>query len=260
LLPPESTLTPRELVDFLKSLVLTTVQIDTKYRETIPALVGQMAAAAAAYVDSSDEGRKTAAAAARARGRKPRKMRVARNGLYPGEDDMVRAWWAASREKEVGGEADGEDTNDGDGDGEKQREAAAAAAARLIRSRALLLRTRETQLQMMLILEVLALEPTCATEEGGAAAAGTTTAGTSATTTEVTASATTPATTADPPPRKRNKNLPVLVDLHADRLCIWQSTASEDVTLLQGASAGDGEQASSAEPLRDFCVDIIIPL
>ena len=220
-------LSMKDLVDFLKTLILTTVQVDTKYREALPEIITQMAT----YVDSSEDGRK-------ARRRRAKKlMRVGKNGLYPAEDELVRKWWIAN--KPVVGEDE------------------ESVSTQQIRSHTLLLRTRETQLQMILILEIMALEPLCQNGEG-----------------RLPGDAAPPESTfmAGPIPKKRSKhNLPVLLDLHADRLCIWQSTAFEELVQLQG-SALEGEggvqhspngapgQTTSLEPLRDFCVDIIIPL
>jgi len=219
----------QDLVDYLKSLVLTTVQIDTKYRETMPEIVTQMKT----YVDSSEEGRKER------KKQKAKKMRVGKNGLYPIEADLIRTWWVTHRPplKE-------------DDDG--------AAPSHVIRSLASLLRTRETQLQMILILEILALEPLCRKKEDDGGLPGEAAH-------VVTESI---ATSLLPPPKKRSKhNLPVLLDLHTDRLCIWQTTAFEELALLRGATQGaqngpDGAPGpvASSEPLRDFCVDIIIPL
>jgi DNA replication regulator SLD3 len=71
----------------------------------------------------------------------------------------------------------------------------------------------------------------------------------------------------EPSARKRNKhNLPLLLDVHADRLCIWQSTTLDEVKAVaesqmpsEGQGADQPERANS-DPLRDFCVDIIVPL
>jgi len=124
-----------------------------------------------------------------------------------------------------------------------------------IRSRLDLLRTRETQLQVIIILEILALEPLRAAEEDGDSQLPGLPGNTNS------------PGTMPPPPKKRNKhNLPMLVDVHADRLCIWHSTASDELRLLEdsqgGATVDEGQAGKKAtsEPLQDFCVDIIMPL
>lgn len=213
-----------ELIDFLKSLILTTPQIDKKYRETVPNMVSR----ARNSVEDSDQGSK--------RRQRPKKMRVGNNGLYPQEDESICRWWAANK-PELG-------------------DSQTSHSAAQIKSHVSLLRTRETQLQMIIILEILALEPLKAAGENNLPQL----------------PGLEPQPQQDQPPvpslqKKRNKhNLPVLVDVHADRLTIWQSTASDEQLLLEDSqvtrSAIDGHalQKASSEPLRDFCVDVILPL
>ncbi|RFN44590.1 DNA replication regulator sld3 [Fusarium flagelliforme] len=218
----ESDLDLDDLIEFLKSLVLTTVQIDKKYRETVPALISQMKT----IVDSSDESRK--------RKRRAKKMKVGKDGLYPHEEVRIRKWWAANKPELKEDETD--------------------VPVPQMKSLASMLRTRETQLQMIIILEILALTPLRPTDDaedsqlpllpGAAESQG------------------------DVAPlsvKKRSKhNLPVLLDVHADRLTIWQSTASDEQLLLEDSQIsqaldGQSQQKSSSEPLKDFCVDIIVP-
>ncbi|EQK97478.1 DNA replication regulator Sld3 [Ophiocordyceps sinensis CO18] len=220
----ESNLDMADLIEFLKTLILTTVQIDKKYRETIPDVVSE----AKNIVESSDGGGKCR--------RMPKKMKLAKDGLYPLEDESVRKWWAANKPDL--------------GDGQTSHSTAQ------IKSHVTLLRTRETQLQMILILEILALEPLKASGENSLPQL--------------------PGLESQPhqeqplaspaPHKKRNKhNLPVLVDVHADRLTIWQSTASDEQLLLEDSQVtrnavnGQAPQQASCEPLKDFCVDIILP-
>lgn len=216
-----------DLIEFLKTMVLTTVQIDKKYRETITDIIAK----ANTVAESSDEGRR--------RKRRLKKMKVGKDGLYPLEDDSVRAWWAANKPEL--------------GDGQTSR------STSQIKSHVSLLRTRETQLQIIIILEILALEPLKAAGEAGEDKLPRL-PGVESGTQEQSAA---PVLTQ----KKRNKhNLPVLVDVHADHLTIWQSTASDEQLLLEDSqvtrSAVDGhtQYKSSSEPLRDFCVDVILPL
>lgn len=220
----EANLNMCDLIDFLKGLLLTTVQIDKKYRETVPELISKLKDT----LDSSDECAK--------RKRRPKKFRLGKDGLYPTEHEKVHEWWTANKP-----ELQDDDAN---------------IPLPQIKSHVSLLRTRETQLQMILILEILALEPLKTSDDTvesnlptlpGAVEAG--------------------GQMAPPPIKKRNKhNLPVLMDVHADRLTIWQSTASDEQLLLedsqvthQPGEGGAGKRAST-EPLRDFCVDVIVPL
>jgi hypothetical protein len=207
----------------LKSLVLTTVQIDKKYRETVPALIAQMKT----IVDSSDEGRK--------RKRRAKKMKVGKDGLYPHEQAHIRKWWATNKP-----ELKEDETNVPD---------------HQIKSLTSMLRTRETQLQMIIILEILALTPLKPVDDAEDSQLP-----------PLPGASESQGDIAPPSAKKRNKhNLPVLVDVHADRLTIWQSTASDEQLLLEDSQIsqaldGQSQQKSSSEPLKDFCVDIIVPL
>ncbi|UQC86919.1 uncharacterized protein CLUP02_12421 [Colletotrichum lupini] len=218
----DGTMDMNDLIEFLKSLVMTTVQIDKKYREAIPDLISKMKT----HIDSSDEGSKL-------KRRKTKKIKLGKDGMYSGEDEHVRAWWSSNKP-----EISDEDM---------------AVTPAQIKSHVSLLRTRETQLQMILILEILALEPLRTAEaEGESQLPGLSGEGDGEKAAEV-------------QPKKRSKhNFPVLVDVHADRLTIWQSTASDELRLLEGsqvtaANAGDPALRASADPLKDFCTDIIMP-
>lgn len=218
----ESSLDMGDLIEFLKNLVLTTVQVDKKYRDTIPDIITKMKA----IVESSDEGRK--------KKRRAKKMKLGKDGMYPYEEDHVQKWWMANKP----------DLHDDE----------ATIPTQQIKSLASMLRTRETQLQMILILEILALTPLRAAEDA-----------------EDSQLPPLPGALESqegmaPPPKKRNKhNLPVLIDVHADRLTIWQSTVSDEQLLLEDSQAthqsGDGQlqQKGSSEPLKDFCIDVIVP-
>ncbi|KAH6606543.1 dna replication regulator sld3 [Trichoderma cornu-damae] len=226
----ESNLDMADLIEFLKSLILTTVQIDKKYRETIPEIVAKLKD----RVESSDEGRK--------RKRKPKRMKLGKSGLYPLEDESVMRWWAANKPA--------------------PSDEATVSSSR-IKSHVSILRTRETKLQMILIMEILALEPLKAAGETGEVNLPALPALPGAADAQDL-----PENASQPLPKKRNKhNLPVLLDVHADRLTIWQSTASDEQLLLEGAPApslqtpldGGLERKASSEPLRDFCVDVVMP-
>ncbi|KAJ6790015.1 hypothetical protein PWT90_10369 [Aphanocladium album] len=221
----EANLDMADLIEFLKSLVLTTVQIDKKYRETAPEIISQLHA----IVESSDE--------ARSKKRKTKKMKIGKNGLYPNEDDRIRKWWSANKPEL---------------DEDQPR-----FTAMQIKSHLSLLRTRETQLQMILILEIMALEPLKSAEDA---------ADNSLPVLPGASTAQAHRSPAAALAKKRNKhNLPVLIDVHADRLTIWQSTATDEQQLAEDSQAnrqslnGNRVQKSSSEPLKDFCTDVIVP-
>jgi DNA replication regulator SLD3 len=206
-----------DLVDFLWSFIMTTSQIDKKYREMIPHIISEMKT----LVDTSDDGKP--------KRRATRKMKLGRDGLYPEEDVQIRRWWDSNKPE--------------------LRDDQMNIPETLIQSHISLLRTRETELQMILIFEILALEPLVSGNADDSQLPGLS-----------------PPEPAPPKKRKKKQDLAVLVDVHADRLCIWQSTASDELRLLEDsqlASDGrDGQKAQkvSSEPLRDFCVDVIMPL
>lgn len=216
-----------DLIGFLKSLVTTTVLIDKKYRETVPEIVAKMKTAV-------DESEKNAPKPGR---RKPKKPRLGKDGLYPGEIEHVRRWWS-TYQPPPSEEEDGEKTQ----------------TATEVKYHISCLRRRETQLQMILILEILALEPLALPKETPEACR----------LPGLESQAASREASQEPSTRKRNRhNLPVLLDVHADRLCIWQSITLDEVKALaesQFAGHSDGAEKSDSDPLRDFCVDIIIPL
>ncbi|KAK0618549.1 DNA replication regulator SLD3-domain-containing protein [Bombardia bombarda] len=223
----DSSLEMNDLIDFLRSLVMTTVLIDKKYRETIPDIMAKMKT----HVEDSDNGE------SKSKKKKPKKLKLGRDGLYLLEDRHVRRWWTAHKPASF----------DDDGKMVVQTET---------RYHVSCLRRRETQLQMILILEILALEPlrrpADAAEESQLPGL------------ESYALAREAAQEAST--KKRNKtNLPVLLDVHADRLCIWQTTTSDEVKSLAESQTDphsqDPQRAErvNSDPLRDFCVDIIVP-
>ncbi|KAI1079556.1 DNA replication regulator SLD3-domain-containing protein [Whalleya microplaca] len=224
----DSNLEMNDLIDFLKSLIMTTIQIDKKYRETIPDIVSKMKPM---FEDSDVE-----QAASKTKKRKAKKMRLGKDGLYPMEDDHIRQWWNAHKPQP------------------KDDEMRTETEPQETKLQISCLRSRETQLQMIIILEILALESTRTSENGkepelpGLPSIG-----------DV------EETHKEVPTRKRNRrNLPFLLDVHADRLCIWQSTALDEVRMLNDTQASGGPEAqkslsATSDPLKDFCVDIIVP-
>ncbi|OTB05520.1 hypothetical protein M426DRAFT_319793 [Hypoxylon sp. CI-4A] len=221
----DSNLEMGDLVEFLKSLVLTTAQIDRKYRETIPDIISKMKSI---FQDSDAEQE------AKAKKRKSKKMKLGRDSLYPMEDERVRKWWNA-RKPEF-----------------KEDEGMTTVEPQETKLHVAWLRSRETQLQMIIILEILALEPLLVPKDDKDS--------------QLPGLSGEEETSEKPKvvmPKKRNKhNLPSLVDIHADRLCIWQSTALDEVKLPE-SQTGQGPETqksgATSDPLKDFCVDIIVP-
>ncbi|KAI1635174.1 DNA replication regulator SLD3-domain-containing protein [Biscogniauxia mediterranea] len=223
----DSTLEMKDLVGFLKSLVLTTMQIDKKYREAIPGVISDMKTR---FQDSENE-----QDGGKARKKKTKKMKLGKNGLYPGEDEHIRQWWTAHKPRPK----DDDEIMTADPQGTKLQISC--------------LRSRETQLQMIIILEILALEPLTASTSKESQLPGLP---------NVEEAIEKPKET---PTKKRDRhNLPFLLDVHADRLCIWQSTALDEINMMDDSQTNPEAEPNkslraTSDPLKDFCVDIIVP-
>ena len=208
---------------------MTTVLIDKKYRETLPEIISKMNLTSPDSNDEQGSGKKK-------KRKKFRKMRLGKNGLYPLEHEHARKWWNVHKSPPKDDETPSNTLDD--------------AKAKLS-----YLRSRETQLQMIIILEILALEP-LRTPDNAADSQLPGLPGADAD--EETAKQT--------PAKKRNRhNLPFLLDVHADRLCIWQDTALDGVKMMDDSHTSQKPEAQNAlratsDPLKDFCVDVIVPL
>ncbi|KAK4466652.1 DNA replication regulator SLD3-domain-containing protein [Cladorrhinum samala] len=213
-----------DLIDFLKSLIVTTTLIDKKYRETIPAIIEKMKTL---FEDSEN-------AQSKRKKRKPKKPKLGKDGLYPAEVDHVRRWWASHIPV-----ANIDDDN--------------ALSPTEVNYHISCLRRRETELQIILILEILALEPLLKTKEAAdnLLLPGETQAPSREDSQDLSVI------------KKRSKhNYSTLLEVHADRLCIWQSIVLDEVkALAESQMPGEFEkpERANSDPLRDFCVDIILP-
>lgn len=221
----DASLDMKELVAFLETMIMSSTILDKKYKDSLAACV--------ADIDLHDHSADEASRPAQRR-KSSKKMKLGKGGMYSTEDRLVRQWWSAH-----GTEADC------DGFGQSRDE--------LMRSRISQLRTRETQLQIILILEILALRPLLAAMDDAEGLP--VTAGDSSTKSQggVTRS-------------RKSEQLSVLMDLHLDRLCIWQSISSvgkhtpgnQDVNTTALPDSIANKPAENH--LRDFCVEVIIPL
>ncbi|CAL3970907.1 hypothetical protein PZA11_007310 [Diplocarpon coronariae] len=227
----DSTLDLKDHISFLESLVISSTVLDKKYRDGIPNCVS--------LLDIHDHSADDAAQAAGKTKNKrvSKKMKPGRNGLYPTEEPLIRKWWV---------------THDEDA----EMGAPGSSREELTKNRISQLRIRETQLQMIIILEILALQPLAtATEDvGGSLPSG-------LPTTEVVGTKEKPARS------KKPDRLSILIDVHIDRLCIWQSIA------LESGNAPTGDSKKSLENLdgsisqirhtdnflKDFCIEVIAP-
>lgn len=200
--------------------------MDKKYREALPNIVKELPTSVLTEDEIpsivSSQGRKD---------RKSKKGKVRKDGLYPGEEASITRWWL-SREKPsmISDSSNGKEDS--------------------IRAILLEQRARETQLQIILVLEILALE---------------------ASVLEPLANQETPPTIAleqesnlnKKSKAKKSQDLNTLLDLLVDRLCIWQSMNVDEAKGAPPAEASasqPGGKASDKVHLRDFCVDVVLPL
>ena len=209
-----------DLIAFLESLVLSTTVLDKKYRDGLPNCVSMM--------DIEDHSANEAANLNVKKKRVSKKVKPGKNGLYSRENEMIRKWW----------EAHDDDADLG---------APGITREDIAKTRISHLRIRETQLQMILILEVLALRPLATVVEDNV----------------VDLPGELPKGGLENKVASKTKKpdpLTMLIDVHIDRLCIWQSIASE-----LGKDVGDSQASSSVlkhsdNIPRDFCVDVLTPL
>ncbi|KAI0021201.1 DNA replication regulator SLD3-domain-containing protein [Xylariomycetidae sp. FL0641] len=221
-----------DLIDFLKGLVMTANQLDKKYREAVPDVISKMKTT---FDDSDASPDHT-----KSKKRKPKKMRLGRNGMYPNEDEHVRKWWTVHKPR----------PNDDD-------DSMITTDSQNMKLQISCLRSRETQLQMIIILEILSLEPLRTPEENAPQLP-------EATKTKVKTEEASEALKQTSIKKRNKHNLPLLLELLADRLCIWQATALDDIIMLENARASMQPESqkslrASSDPLKDFCIDIIVP-
>jgi hypothetical protein len=219
----------REHIAFLESLILSTTLIDKKYRDGVPGCVASIDIHDNSADDAKQEAEKTK------RRKSTKKMKPGKNGLYPLEDVLIRRWWAG-HDDEIESGAPGTSRED------------------ITKKRIGQLRIRETQLQMIIILETLALQPLVS-------ASGDT--GDSLPTSLPTKDS--EGGKAKPAKSKMPESLSTLIDVHIDRLCIWQSIVLESVKApTNGLTTQNDSSATSPMHtdnfLRDFCVEVIVPL
>lgn len=222
-----------ELIVFLEGLILSTTLVDKKYKDGVPNLLSSL------MPDGSmEDGYKTPQ---KVKKLKSKKSKPNKNGLYPAENAYLCQWWGSY------------DTN-------ADRDAPGGSKEDVMRKRVAQLRIREMQLQMIVILETLALQSlaTSPTDQSGELPSiGQTDDRLDSKTTICSKS-------------KKPLDLAALIELNIDRLCIWQSLATED-----GRTASKPEGASNigskpsvmpnlhdhaADILREFCVEVIVPL
>jgi DNA replication regulator SLD3 len=221
-----------EHIAFLQSLIMNTKLIDKKYSDGVPSCVSLIDV----HDHSADDGiHGTEKVKTR---RSSKKMKPSRDGLYPMEDSLIRKYWANL-------------------DDEIESGVPGASREERTKTRIAQLRVRETQLQIIVILEVLALHPLVSTTENlGADLPAAFPVGANADGKERAVKS------------KMPDNLATLIDVHIDRLCIWQDIAAEATNSAHGGPQSGSASGSGSSNLpkhtdnilRDFCVEVIGPL
>ena len=161
--------------------------------------------------------------------RSKKRKELNKSGLFPGEEEYVARWYIhLNKDLALSGPD--------------------ATREERIKLSIVEQRARETQLQIIVILETLALEvlvnkkPTL--EE-------------------------TQHPTIDPSEGKvrSREDLPKLLDLLVERLCIWQSTSEQvNITKMNSGQTSLQEKVQKAsltsnnDQLKDFCTEVVIPL
>ncbi|KAI4288116.1 MAG: hypothetical protein L6R35_002624 [Caloplaca aegaea] len=218
---------PRRLLDYLRTLVIPLNLLDKKYRETLPAVLAEIP-----LLNISEPEADAVNARSQRSLRKPRKEKIGKDGLYAGEEMDVRRWWLDQRALAPVCESE-------------------EIRADAMKSMLLEQKAREICLQVILILEILALEvvlPVSSIQRGLGEGD------------EETLSQ----------KKRRSKkqlDLSVLLDLSIDKLCIWQTMTVEQHKSSEklgqtGTTCAESFPAKKPDTdhLRDFCVDVILPL
>ena len=241
-----SSMAPEQLASFLQDSLPSFTLMDTKYRETIPALV-----CALPTPDLSDD-QGDLASTKSVKKRKSSRVKPKKDGLYVQEEGYIKRWWS------LGGIDLGFDSSVGTHDERIKRRIAD-------------LRVRESELQVLLALEILSLQPSSADATRGDGNHGA--PGLESSEGQDRKDNTRKA--------KKQQDIALTLELLIDRLSIWQSLTSEGRVLTavsspdppsslqrdaQGVTAKKGLTKTGhgveegTDRLRDFCAEVIMPL
>lgn len=207
--------------------------MDIKYRETLPELIK-----AFPFEPPSDEECTSVIDMISKKTRRSKNPSVGRNGLYPGEEASIARWWL------------GRDLSSVACDSIDAKQEATNSAV-------LEQRTRETQMQIVLSLETLALELAFASHAVEKPQLINTVEGEDDLQNKMKMKK----------KAKKPQDLSVLLDLLIDRLCIWQSMSVDDTKTPTGEERPTFQhetkatvKAGGSDHLRQFCVDVVLPL
>ncbi|KAK2745291.1 hypothetical protein FQN57_003986 [Myotisia sp. PD_48] len=208
-----SSMNPSVLFHFYRSCILPMKKMDVKYRSTLPEIVRNLSSYSAE--ENVHSSRKTF--------KVRKKNKLGKNGLYPGEEDLVLQWWKLSSINELSGNRSVE-----------------SELKHLFEE----IRMREALLQILLTLETMLLEGVVENVDNlqRPAAGG----------------AERPTKS-----KKNLKNsIWTSFELLLDRVCIWNICDSAVLSHeISGGSHDEStsKRRSYNDKLRDFCTEVIIP-
>lgn len=211
------------LTGFLRESVLTSTVMDKKYRDTLPAMIKELAAPSADANDKSSKSKR----------KKKWKAKRDKAGLFSNEQEYLQGWWHGS---DTSASLTSPETSD-----------------LALKRRMPALRSRETYLQIIVILETLVLDSTSKNDAANVPQQEATEETQGAETQELESQAV--------PKRSRTKkpqDLHSLLETLLDRLCIWHSLESHTPAKSIGNN-GDAAKEDSNDELRNFCIEVIVP-
>jgi len=227
----------QELAQFIRSMILTMIAMDKKYKERIPSTIKLLTQPILPLTDAS------AVTAKPIKVRTGKKMKLGKDGFYAVEETFLEKWLL-----------------DDDSDPNSTDAPTLENGNRSLNTKVSQLRLRENLLQLILILEVLAIEASETIETPLAIES--CTMDSQIYTQKV-------GTTAKKPRVKRPQDIKIALDMLIDRLCIWQSVnAEEDIGIDRKSELRPGNNVASralatargSDQLRDFCREVAIPL
>ncbi|KAK4888561.1 hypothetical protein LTR27_012569 [Elasticomyces elasticus] len=209
-----------ELTVFLREVVLTASVLDKKYKDAVPGIVTEL----------SPVGLETPEQTVKPKRKRKWKAKRDKSGLFADEKEHIKKWWR-SQDADMGGVT-----------------ASAESMDVVLKRRLPRVRSRETYLQVIIVLEALALEATIPSHTIVPALAA-----------ESQDQETQQDESQAPAEGKKQKakkvqDLPALLDVLLDRLCIWHSVDFHSPVKKIGDDNGN-----ISDELRSFCVDVIIP-
>ncbi|KAK0299648.1 hypothetical protein LTS00_002093 [Friedmanniomyces endolithicus] len=220
----DSRLQSVELVSFIREAILTATTLDKKYKDSVGGIVKEISPIG---LETPEQTRKS---------KKKRKWKAKRDrsGLFSDEKGYVEQWWRSQDGGGVGITASAETLD-------------AALKRRMPR-----MRSRETYLQVILTLEALALETGLLSHPNMQGLE--TSLATDSQSMETQPVDSLALKESKKQNSKKPQDLPALLDVLLERLCIWHSLDFQS----PAKEVGDGNGNTSDE-LNSFCVEVVIP-